>query len=475
LILGTRYTTKDPSFHTWGTAPGPKFINAGENGGQWFSPIANLRDGSSPPAGSPQWMMNIGGGNRYALGEYHMENETWTTKVDGAVIDYGPDDNWMAGQFAGDRFLNIGWSTGGPPMMVEDYPLESSFSYTQPPEGAGGASSCMYTTSWEVLPGYTNIYNREPSPTNATHGTLKFVGLYDTVEECFAAVNASSGGPFHSFTYNDDTIAPPYGRHCWADSSFVWQDRGPQYKGQTSGRGPGFPIRPQVPGGFTHDHLTGLREVAYDPTIGTLVSNPVAELVNLRNGSLASIQAATVSPGDVYIVAGTGAPADASTSDVLVNITVPQAVGAIGVSVLANVSAGQPFGGILTVVNFTAPDINGTIQAIASIRTLNPCGSGSAGLSQASFPILSNEKTLTMRFLVDRSIVEVFVMGGRVVFTKAYNPAVLYVPDTNVAVHAWGVAATTSIDVFSMGCGWSNPPYQPNPTMESISPLSAQD
>jgi hypothetical protein len=64
---------------------------------------------------------------------------------------------------------------------------------------------------------------------------------------------------------------------------------------------------------------------------------------------------------------------------------------------------------------------------------------------------------------------QVFVMGGRVVFSKTYNPGVLYVPDTNIALHAWGASVAASIDVFSMGCGWTNPPYQPNPTMESIS------
>ena len=76
-----------------------------------------------------------------------------------------------------------------------------------------------------------------------------------------------------------------------------------------------------------------------------------------------------------------------------------------------------------------------------------------------------------MRILVDRSVVEVFVMGGRVVFSKTYNPQLLYVPDTNVAVQAWGGAATASVDVFSMGCGWTAEPYQPHPTEESISAL----
>ena len=34
---------------------------------------------------------------------------------------------WVSGQFAGDRFMNIGWTTGGPPMMVDDYPDEANF------------------------------------------------------------------------------------------------------------------------------------------------------------------------------------------------------------------------------------------------------------------------------------------------------------------------------------------------------------
>ena len=81
--------------------------------------------------------------------------------------------------------------------------------------------------------------------------------------------------------------------------------------GQVSGRGPGFPIVPRLPSRFTGLHLTGLRldvspcigfsprlklamtvfrEVFYDPKIQTLVSNPVRELIGLRNGTLARFQ-----------------------------------------------------------------------------------------------------------------------------------------------------------------------------------------
>ena len=49
----------------------------------------------------------------------------------------------------------------------------------------------------------------------------------------------------------------------------------------------------------------------------------------------------------------------------------------------------------------------------------------------------------------DRSIVEAFIMQGRVVFSKVYSPARLYIPDTHVALQAWGASITADIDVYS--------------------------
>ena len=49
----------------------------------------------------------------------------------------------------------------------------------------------------------------------------------------------------------------------------------------------------------------------------------------------------------------------------------------MGVRVLANVSdGGLPFGGILAIVNYTTRDATGTMHALASVRTLDPCGAG---------------------------------------------------------------------------------------------------
>ena len=65
------------------------------------------------------------------------------------------------------------------------------------------------TKTLNLATGIVNIYNREPSPTNVTHGTLKFVGLFDSVDACFAAVNRSAT-KFHSFTFH----TPAFGGQC---------------------------------------------------------------------------------------------------------------------------------------------------------------------------------------------------------------------------------------------------------------------
>ena len=104
----------------------------------------------------------------------------------------------------------------------------------------------------------------------------------------------------------------------------------------------------------------------------------------MHAGTLGSERDVTVPPNTAHVVAGTGAPADASTSDVVVNVTVPASVGglhgndlgaAVGVSVLANVSSdGAPFGGILTTVNFTTKtDPDGNCLAVFFTWALTVC------------------------------------------------------------------------------------------------------
>merc|ERR1712151_120514 len=70
-----------------------------------------------------------------------------------------------------------------------------------------------------------------------------------------------------------------------------------------------------------------------------------------------------------------------------------------------------------------------------------------------SFPILPGETSLDVRILVDRSIVEFFVSGGRAVYTARYYPE----PGSggNIVVVANTDTAFLSAKVYEMGCGWT--------------------
>ena len=73
-----------------------------------------------------------------------------------------------------------------------------------------------------------------------------------------------------------------------------------------------------------------------------------------------------------------------------------------------------PVQDFLTYVNFTKAGADGSMQASASILTLDPCGGPSTDHpTTVSFPILKGETVVDIRLLVDRSVVEAFVMGGR--------------------------------------------------------------
>ena len=93
--------------------------------------------------------------------------------------------------------------------------------------------------------------------------------------------------------------------------------------------------------------------------------------------------------------------------------------------------------------------------------TVFGCGSISAGAQGCThdgtqghvFSVLPGESSLDMRILVDRIIVEVFVQGGRVAYTKSFAPE--HWTQTAVQLLASnGTALASSAKVWSMGCGW---------------------
>jgi hypothetical protein len=88
--------------------------------------------------------------------------------------------------------------------------------------------------------------------------------------------------------------------------------------------------------------LTLLREIHYDAKLGDLVSNPTAELRNLRTGTIASETAVALTPATPHHVAGTAGGAAAS-ADIDLSFHLPAAGGTFGACVLAKPPGTPPF------------------------------------------------------------------------------------------------------------------------------------
>ena len=122
IMQGKRYQSNDSKFMEWTTMD--NMIGKGEHGGQWWSPVPNQVGGAAPPAGVPNYIVNVGGGDQYLFGQYSAGNETFAPwQLNGneveAHLEHG-QAGWWGAQMANERMLMIGWATpdfhgdGGP-------------------------------------------------------------------------------------------------------------------------------------------------------------------------------------------------------------------------------------------------------------------------------------------------------------------------------------------------------------------------
>ena len=110
LAGGTRVSTQDPSFHEWTNSTRGQFPGGGA-GGQWFQPLPPTADGRAAPEGSPDYVVSTGGGNVFAVGHYHANNESFTV-MNTCTVDHSRQFGWAGMQMAGGRMFNIAWVHG---------------------------------------------------------------------------------------------------------------------------------------------------------------------------------------------------------------------------------------------------------------------------------------------------------------------------------------------------------------------------
>ena len=125
----------------------------------------------------------------------------------------------------------------------------------------------------------------------------------------------------------------------------------------------------------------------------------------------------------------------------------------MGVTVCGDGAANST--GLPVLVNVSAVGGDGMRTAHATIKQTNT----REQRTSAAVPLLKGETEFELRILVDRCIVEAFLMGGRAAFTSS-GPATAAgaPPGTAVKVFSATGVRLAAATVYSMGCGWTNPP-----------------
>ena len=225
-----------------------------------------------------------------------------------------------------------------------------------------------------------------------------------------------------------------------------------------------------------------VRELLFDHAAQRLLMRPVAEYALLHNATFVKDATKVLAPAEPAKGAVGGSGSNGGSAGSLVTLNVPKDKGgAIDVEVSFDVErtaqprmqqqqqqqqhegteqqqqeafgiavrapAGSIEGAAVQVsFNVSAPD------PTTGTRTVTAYG---VRAQVPPFPVLKGE-TLDVRLLVDRAIVEVFLMGGRTSFVAS---KVAYDPEAT-AVHLFNNGAAEvvakGISVFGMVCGWTD-------------------
>ena len=118
--------------------------------------------------------------------------------------------------------------------------------------------------------------------------------------------------------------------------------------------------------------------------------------------------------------------------------------------------------GIPVLANLSAASANGTRTGTVSIGVLNTMSGHPVHVT-----VSKSESVFDMRILIDRCIVEAFVLGGRHSFTsmgpqdvvERRKGAVPGTPGTAILLIGHTAITVKSAEVHAIGCGWTDPPY----------------
>jgi sucrose-6-phosphate hydrolase SacC (GH32 family) len=291
-------------------------------------------------------------------------------------------------------------------------------------------------------PLFHRIPNAPPSgPThliNSGKGDVYLLGNYDETREVMVA----------------DQSHPTQRLDCSTGDNYNWVTTGPNGPDPATDSGR-LLIVAWIYGPPAPSSMSLIREISWDVAARQLISFPVPELTKLRTKAIMQ----NVSLGDVGVGALKTLPLGAGTggsADVLLSFVVTNA-DAVGFGVAVRAPANE-YAGVaavtMTVDRIGAPDASGSRNISLSFVTPDPKVNHDSN-ANATVLVLRGE-TLDVRVLIDKSVVEFFVMGGRAAYVACdefYHPS-------NSSVHVFNTGpvpvAVPSANAYSMGCGWAH-------------------
>ena len=192
------------------------------------------------------------------------------------------------------------------------------------------------------------------------------------------------------------------------------------------------------------DCLTAPREITYDAALAQLLSNPIHELRTLRSAApLGTAGTKSLAAGQSMTIFE---KAGATAFDLELNLTLTDAPLAVSVALLGAAAPGDAGCGAnpyCVALNVTRGPTAAPLVTVV----------GSGGKMRTSFALPHGAATLELRALVDRSVLEVFVGGGRAAITSGVGAP----PETarGAYVTAHSAASVAGAGAWAMGCGWA--------------------
>ena len=473
VAAGQRFTSIDlDTMHTWTVHPrGLGGFPAGGNGGQWFQKLPRTVDGSPAPAGSPTHIISTsgrssspftGGWFPFTLGWYHAENESFTA---GPVwnADAGSQFTWASMQQAGDRTMIVAWisasgiapsGSGSGSGSVGHHQMQQAG-----PQAPNSALSLMREIMYDVEIG-TLVSSPAPELAQLRNGTLFSQGdqplrLEPTPGKLFTlpltgdadagatmdlvvnfllpetagalrfgvAVLASDVGLINATVIRINVSAPDAtgNRAGMISTAIEHPSRPPAPPPPAPSPGPAQPFTRMMKGQIFHPHDELFHKnmpLHVDPAkCGALCDN--------------------TSGCGAWMLIPT--PEHGGTEDTRCHI-----LGALNATGCPNKGADGTWCGAKVAGNFSC-----------SIIDHHPVKPRWPLYWSAPFNVTKGQASVDLRVLLDRSVSEVFVQGGRASGLLAYTPLDTAMSHVHLFAEGDTAVEVSGAQAWSMSCGWN--------------------